>query len=100
MSSEQQIQSQVIKYLESIGAYVVKVITSNHSGTPDICACLNGRWISIEMKKPGAKPEPLQFYHLSQIQKAGGLATWASSLSQVQDFLAQHNLIQSIEEEV
>ena len=100
MSSEQQIQSQVIKYLESIGAYVVKVITSNHSGTPDICACLNGRWISIEMKKPGAKPEPLQFYHLSQIQKAGGLATWASSLSQVQDFLAQHSLIPSIEEEI
>ena len=100
MSSEQQIQSQVIKYLESIGAYVVKVITSNHAGTPDICACLNGRWLSIECKRPGFKPEPLQLHHLSQIQKAGGLATWASSLSQVQDFLAQHNLTQSTEDEI
>ena len=100
MSSEQQIQSQVIKYLESIGAYVVKVITSNHSGTPDICACLNGIWLSIEMKKPGFKPDTLQLHHLSQIQKAGGLATWATSVTQVQDFLAQHNLIPPIEEDI
>lgn len=100
MSSEQQIQSQVIKYLESIGAYVIKVISANKSGVPDVHACLNGRWISIEMKKPGAKPDPLQSYHLSQIQKAGGLATWATSVTQIQDFLAQHNLIQSIEEKI
>ena len=100
MPTEQQIQSQVIKYLESIGCYVVKVITSNHSGTPDICACLNGRWISIEMKKPGAKPDPLQLHHLQMVQKAGGLATWASSLNQVQDFLAQHNLVPHIEEKI
>ena len=100
MPTEQQIQSQVIKYLESIGCYVVKVITSNHSGTPDICACLNGRWISIEMKKPGAKPDPLQLHHLQMVQKAGGLATWASSLNQVQDFLAQHNLVPHIEDEI
>ena len=100
MPSEQQIQSQVIKYLESTGAYVVKVITSNHSGTPDICACLNGRWVSIEMKKPGAKPEPLQLHHLQMIQKAGGLATWATSLSQVQNFLVQHNLIPPIEDNI
>ena len=100
MPTEQQIQSKVIKYLESIGAYVIKVITANHSGVPDIHACLNGKWISIEMKRPGESPEPLQLHHLQQIQKAGGLATWASSLPQVQDFLAQHNLIQSTEDEI
>ena len=100
MSSEQQIQSQVIKYLESIGAYVIKVISANKSGVPDVHACLNGRWISIEMKKPGAKPDPLQLHHLQMIQRAGGLATWATSVTQIQDFLAQHNLIQSIEEKI
>ena len=100
MSSEQQIQSQVIKYLESIGCYVVKIISANKSGVPDICACLNGKWISIEMKKPGEKPDSLQLHHLQQIQKAGGLATWASSLTQVQDFLVQHNLTTSIKDDI
>ena len=100
MPTEQQIQSKVIKYLESIGAYVVKVITANHSGVPDIHACLNGKWISIEMKRPGESPAPLQLHHLQMVQKAGGLATWASSLTQVQDFLAQHNLVPHIEDEI
>ena len=100
MPTEQQIQSKVIKYLESLGAYVVKVITANHSGVPDIHACINGRWISIEMKKPGEKPDPLQLFHLQMIQKAGGLATWATSLDQVQDFLAQHNLIQQPQDDI
>lgn len=98
--SEQQIQSQIIKYLESIGAYVIKVITANHAGVPDIQACINGKWISVEVKQPGKSPEPLQYHHLSQIQKAGGLATWATSVTQVQDFLTQHNLTTSIEHEV
>lgn len=100
MQSEQQIQSQVIKYLESIGCYVIKVISANKSGVPDLHACLNGRWISIEMKKPGEKPEPLQFHHLQLIQKAGGLATWATSVDQVKQFLSQHNLTLTPEEEI
>ena len=98
MSTEQQIQTSVIKYLESLNCYVVKIISANKSGVPDICACINGRWLSIEMKKPGEKPDPLQLFHLQMIQKAGGLATWATSVTQVQDFLTQHNLTQSIEE--
>ena len=100
MSTEQQIQSKVIKYLESIDCYVVKVISANKSGVPDINACLNGRWISIEVKRPGFSPEPIQLHHLQQIQKAGGLATWASSLEQVKDFLAQHNLTQQPQDEI
>ena len=92
MPTEQQIQSAIIKYLESLGAYVVKVITANHSGVPDINACLQGKWISVEVKRPGFSPEPLQLFHLQMIQRAGGLATWASSLEQVKDFLAQNRL--------
>ena len=100
MSTEQQIQTSVIKYLESLNCYVVKIISANKSGVPDICACINGRWLSIECKRPGFQPDPLQYHHLSQIQKAGGLATWATSVTQVQDFLSQHNLIQSTEDEI
>lgn len=88
--TEQQIQKQIINYLESIGAYTIKVITANHAGVPDIQACLQGKWISIECKVPGQQPEPLQFHHLNQIQKAGGLATWATSVDQIKLFIAQN----------
>lgn len=100
MQSEQQIQSQIIKYLESINAYVIKVITSNHSGTPDICACIQGRWLSIECKRPGFKPDPLQLHHLQLIHKAGGLATWATSVEQVIAFVETNNLVVSAKDEI
>ena len=102
MSTEQQIQTSVIKYLESIGCYVIKVVTANKSGVPDLHVCIQGRWLSIEMKKPGFLNtlSPLQKFNLDSIVKAGGLALVATSVTQVQDFLAQHNLIQPTEEEI
>ena len=42
MATEQQIQKQIITYLQSLGGYVVKVITANHSGVADVHCCLNG----------------------------------------------------------
>lgn len=47
---EQDIQRKIIKYLESVGAYVVKVVASNKSGTPDILACYRGIFLAIEVK--------------------------------------------------
>lgn len=88
--TEQQIQKKIIDYLESIGAYTIKVITANKSGVPDVHACYQGRWISIECKVPGEQPEPLQYHHLNKIQKAGGLATWATSVDQVKLFITQN----------
>lgn len=85
--NEQKIQKQIITYLESIGAYTIKVITANHSGVSDIQACYQGRWISIECKIPGESPDPLQLHHLQMVQKAGGLATWATSVDQVKQFI-------------
>ena len=90
MLSEQKIQKQILDYLESIGAYTIKVITANKSGVPDVHACYQGRWISIECKVPGEQPKPLQYHHLNKIQKAGGLATWATSVDQVKLFIAQN----------
>lgn len=100
MPSEQQIQKKIITYLESLpNSYVIKVVTANHSGVPDIQACIQGRWLSVECKVPGEEPTPLQYHHLDQIQKAGGLATWATSVEQVKQFIAD-NFNQSIKDEI
>ena len=73
---EQDIQRKIIKYLESVGAYVVKVVASNKSGTPDILACYRGIFLAIEVKRPETKTNvsELQEYNIKKIKEAGGIA--------------------------
>ena len=73
---EQDIQRKIIKYLESVGAYVVKVVASNKSGTPDILACYHGIFLAVEVKRPETKTNvsELQEYNIKKIKEAGGVA--------------------------
>ena len=52
--SEKLVEHKIKKYLDSIGAYYLKVHGSAYqpSGTPDILACVNGRFIAVEVKRP------------------------------------------------
>lgn len=91
MQSEQAIQKKIINYLESLGAWTVKTIQTNKRGTPDVLACLNGRFIAIEVKKEGklSTVTPIQQHQLSQIQLAGGIAFAADSVEKVKTILSQ-----------
>lgn len=73
---EQQLQSKIIKELEKQGAWVVKVISANKRGTPDLIACLNGKFYAIEVKAPGklSTVSEIQKYQLKKITEAGGVA--------------------------
>ena len=95
--TEQQIQKQILDYLESIGAYTIKVVTANKSGVPDIQACYQGRWISIEVKQPGFLNtlSPLQKFNLDAVVKAGGFSLVATSVEEVSIFLEHNGLIDS-----
>ena len=84
---EQKIQSKIIKYLESIGAYIVKVIKATKAGVPDIIACLNGRFIALEVKTPKGRPSELQLYNIEKIQKAGGIAGVVRSVEDVKTLI-------------
>lgn len=45
-------------------------------GIPDILACINGRFVALELKDRGAKPqdhEPLQRHTIGLIIDAGGI---------------------------
>lgn len=85
--SEQALQKKIIKWLESQGAYVVKTITTNRRGTPDLLVCLDGKFIGIEVKAKGKlrTVSPIQEYNLNKIREAGGIAFAADSLETVQD---------------
>jgi len=72
--SEQSIQTKILTYLTKIGAYSVKTISTNKAGVPDILACIDGRFVAIEVKRHGGKVSPLQNYQIKAIKETGGIA--------------------------
>ena len=76
MGTEKIYENKIKSYLKSIGAYFIKTHGDRFSkvGTPDILACVNGKFVAVEVKGEKGKPSELQLYHIEQIQKAGGYA--------------------------
>lgn len=46
----------------------------------DLIACCWGRFVSIEMKRPGARPRPGQLAWIELVRSFGGIADWADSV--------------------
>lgn len=68
---ESKLQKQVIKLLEKSGWYVLKVVSSNKPGHPDITAFRNKVAVFIELKSKTKKPTPLQEYRMEELRKQG-----------------------------
>ena len=73
---ESKVKAKIHALLKKHKAYAVNYIggISANNGTPDILACLNGRFIGIEAKAGKNKPTDLQTLNLKRIDEAGGLA--------------------------
>lgn len=73
---ESLVKKKIHAILKAHRAYAVNYIggISANNGTPDILACLNGRFIAIEAKAGKNKPTDLQTLNLKRIDEAGGLA--------------------------
>jgi Holliday junction resolvase len=91
--TEQRIQTEIVKYIESIGGYVVKVMVANSNGTPDLICCIDGKFLAIEVKKDGGKVSELQKHHIKKIQVSGGEAIVAYSVDDVYAHLSNHSNI-------
>ncbi|MBO0475084.1 VRR-NUC domain-containing protein [Enterococcus ureasiticus] len=94
---EKKVEDKIKKYLDSLGAYYLKVHGSMYqpSGTPDILACINGRFIGIEVKRADGKGRgsALQKSKIKKIQDAGGVAFFAKSVDEVSAMLKHENVI-------
>lgn len=88
---ESKVKAKIHALLRAHGAYAVNYIggISANNGTPDILACLNGRFIGIEAKAGKNKPTDLQTLNLKRIDEAGGLALVINeeNLNQLEDIL-------------
>lgn len=93
--SEKSIENQIKKWLDSNGYWWMKVHGDmfQKAGVPDIIACINGKFVGIEVKRPGGRVSELQKHQIEQIQKSGGVAFVAYSLEEVRVNLDNFHVI-------
>ena len=93
---EQDIQTSIMNYIKSIRGLPIKqnqIGIYGQAGVPDIIACIKGRFVGIEVKRPGQRPKPIQEAFLDAINKKGGIGLWADNLDKVKDTLKKENLL-------
>jgi Holliday junction resolvase len=93
MKAEKVVQTEVIKYIKSKGWYVIKVMKANENGVHDLLACINGLFVSIEVKAEKYEHNPLnaasewQKRHLRLVEEAKGIAMIVATLEQFKDIV-------------
>ena len=86
MTKEQDIQTSIMNYISSIGGLPLKFNNIGiyaKAGVSDIIACIKGRFVAIEVKRPGKKPTQLQENFIKAVNTVGGLGFGADSLDEV-----------------
>ena len=85
---ESKIQKQILDYINGLeNGLAWKFVKSNEKGTPDIVACINGKFVAIEVKQPGKVPTAIQYAQLARVEKASGYGIWLDSLSRTKEVL-------------
>lgn len=92
---ETKLQKSIQEYLKSLGAYCFKVHGNIYmrAGIPDIIACLDGRFIGIEVKDGDNTTSQLQEAHGLQIIRAKGIFIVAYSIDDVRKGLIKWKII-------
>lgn len=68
-------RERVVKFLDSLpNTWWVSIQQLARVGDPDILACINGKFVALELKSEKGKASELQNHKLRVISKAGGLS--------------------------
>ena len=91
--SEAKVQKAIAKHIEKVyGGLVVKVITANKRGVPDLLCCIDGTFVAVEVKKDktkGYKATPLQNRFILDTIQRGGIGFIADCKEDVDYYLAK-----------
>lgn len=73
---EKVFENRIKKFLTDQGCWHVKFFGNGmtRKGVPDILACVNGKFVAIEVKAENGKPSELQKYNVRKIRESGGVA--------------------------
>lgn len=82
--AEKDIQFRILRYLGAHNSpWCVKVISANKRGCPDILACIDGRFVAIEVKTEKGVLSEIQKVQGERIVNAGGIFIVARSVADV-----------------
>ena len=90
---EKDIVAAIRRYLSTLGEDVF--FWKEHggaygtSGVPDIICCYRGRFLGLEVKRPGGRLTPLQKRTLARINAAGGIARRVENVEDVKTIIRQ-----------
>ena len=93
---EKAVENKIKKWLEDKGYWYFKVHGSifQPSGIPDILACINGKFVAIEVKRTkGGVISPLQKAQIEKIKENGGIAGVANSMEEFLEILKEGKLL-------
>lgn len=76
MGAEKLFENKIKNYLADKHCWYVKFFANAYTkvGVPDILACVNGRFVAVEVKAPNGKPSPIQLWNIEEIKKSNGIA--------------------------
>lgn len=90
---ETDITRQIRTVLKTLGIFHFK-----HFGGPlapkgisDLIGCHEGKFIALEVKRPGGKPSPEQMQFIADVQRSGGIAGVVYSVEDVIELLGLKN---------
>ena len=90
--TEAKIQSNIVKLLEENGWFVLRLVTTNKPGIPDLQAIKNKKVIFIEVKKPSKKPTALQIHRHFELKKQGISTIITTSTKDLAEKLSDLNI--------
>lgn len=68
---ESDIQSAIVRSLTQEGWTVIRLLSSNTRGWPDLLVIRGGRVIFLEVKRPGESPTPIQHMRHAELRRQG-----------------------------
>ncbi len=84
MAKEAKLQKKIIDYINKGGGYAVNIMSASTDGVPDILACIEGKFVGLEVKVGSNKPSDLQLANQELIEDAKGIAIIVWDLKTVQ----------------
>ena len=93
---EKAVENKIKKWLKDRNYWFFKVHGSifQPSGIPDILACINGKFVAIEVKcSKGGIVSPLQKAQIQKIKENGGIAGVACSMEEFLEILKEGKLL-------
>jgi len=96
MTSERAIVKAILAYLNALPGCLARKRWGGGmgvAGDPDIDACLRGRSVQLEVKRPGERPTPLQWKRLAEWRQAGALVAVVTSVADVRTLLDENRLL-------